>query len=253
MWNIAVNTLKEIIRNKFLYLILVFALLFIILSVSLWKLTIGESDKVILDFWMALIEIFGIIWVLFVGSQLLFKEIEWKTIFLILSKPIQRYEFIVWKFLWFAGVILIITFLQSLLFLWVLFLKNIPIDILVLFSLFFIVLKLFILIGLVLFFSTFISPILTIIITMMVYLISHSFSILISLFESFQYLVLVKIASFIQLLFPPFEALNIKDTIGSFITFELIYFLSNTLYSIVYLILILLFTCLIFNKKKFEN
>jgi len=134
-----------------------------------------------------------------------------------------------------------------------LFLKNIPIDILVLFSLFFIVLKLFILIGLVLFFSTFISPILTIIITMMVYLISHSFSILISLFESFQYLVLVKIASFIQLLFPPFEALNIKDTIGSFITFELIYFLSNTLYSIVYLILILLFTCLIFNKKKFEN
>ena len=253
MWNIAVNTLKEIIRNKFLYLILIFALLFIILSVSLGKLTIGESEKIILDFWIALIEIFWVIGVLFVWSQLLFKEIEWKTIFLILSKPIQRYEFILGKFFGFAGVITLITLLQSILFLLVLFIKNIPIDSLVLFSLFFILLKLFILIGLVLFFSTFISPILTIFITIMVYLIAHSFSVLISLFQSFQYNSLAIWVWFVQLAFPPFEALNIKDTIGTFITFSGMYFVQNIAYAIVYLAVILVFTCLIFNKKKFEN
>ena len=253
MWNIAVNTLKEIIRNKFLYLILIFALLFIILSVSLGKLTIGESEKIILDFWIALIEIFWVIGVLFVWSQLLFKEIEWKTIFLILSKPIQRYEFILGKFFGFAGVITLITLLQSILFLLVLFIKNIPIDSLVLFSLFFIILKLFILIGLVLFFSTFISPILTIFITIMVYLIAHSFSVLISLFQSFQYNSLAIWVWFVQLAFPPFEALNIKDTIGTFITFSGMYFVQNIAYAIVYLAVILVFTCLIFNKKKFEN
>jgi ABC-type transport system involved in multi-copper enzyme maturation permease subunit len=46
-----------------------------------------------------MIEIFSFISVLFVGSQLLFKEVDGKTIFLILSKPINRYEFIIGKFL----------------------------------------------------------------------------------------------------------------------------------------------------------
>ncbi len=253
MWNIALNTFKEIIRNKLLYTIIVFAFLFLILSIALWKLTIGEGDKIILDFWIALIEIFWLIWVLFVGSQLVFKEIEWKTIFLILSKPIQRYEFILWKFIGFSWVIFMITLLQSLLFLVVLFVKNIPIDILVLFALFFIFLKLLILVALVLFFSTFISPILTILVTVMVYLIAHSFSLLISLFETFQNTFFVSIAFGIQVLFPPFEALNIKDLIGSALVFSPLYFVENIVYSIFYTSLILLFTCLIFNRKKFEN
>jgi len=61
MWNIALNTFKEIVRNKFLYLILFFAFLFILLSLALEKLTIGEGDKVIVDFGLAMIEIFGLI------------------------------------------------------------------------------------------------------------------------------------------------------------------------------------------------
>ena len=124
MINIALNTFKEIIRNKFLYLILVFAFLFIIFSISLGKLTIWENSKIIVDFGISMIEIFGFIWVIFIWSQLLFKEIEWKTIFLILSKPIKRYEFILWKFLGFSLVIFIIVFLQSILYIWVLFLSE---------------------------------------------------------------------------------------------------------------------------------
>ena len=53
----------------------------------------------IVDFGIAMIEIFGLIGVLFVGSQLLFKEVEGKTIFLILSKPIARKDFILGKYL----------------------------------------------------------------------------------------------------------------------------------------------------------
>jgi len=64
-----------------------------------------------------MIEIFGIIGVLFVGSQLLFKEVEGKTIFLILSKPIKRRDFILGKFFGFSGTILLIIFLQAALYL----------------------------------------------------------------------------------------------------------------------------------------
>ncbi len=253
MINIALNTFKEIVRNKFLYLILVFAFLFIIFSISLWKLTIWEDIKVITDFWIAMIEIFWFIGVLFVGSQLLFKEIEGKTIFLILSKPIKRYEFILWKFLWFGMIIFLITFLQSLLYLLVLFFKEIQIDVLILFSLLFIFFKLLILVAIVLFFSTFMSTILTIIVSIMIYFVSHSFSLLLDLLHKTQITFLEIFWKILQLLFPPFEALNIKDYIWSFINFPPSFFIQNTIYSIFYLFLVLFFTVLIFNRKKFEN
>jgi len=76
MLNIALNTFREIVRNKFLYLIIFFAFAFIIFSFSIGSLTIGDDEKVIVDFGLAMIEIFGLIGVLFVGSQLLFKEVE---------------------------------------------------------------------------------------------------------------------------------------------------------------------------------
>lgn len=253
MINIALNTFKEIVRNKFLYLILVFAFLFIIFSISLGKLTIGEDSKVVTDFGIAMIEIFGLVGVLFVGSQLLFKEIEGKTIFLILSKPIKRYEFILGKFFGFGLVITLITALQSILYLIVLYAKGIEIDSLILLSLLFIYFKLIILIALVLFFSTFMSTILTIIVSIMVYFVSHSFSLLLDLAMKVKSEWLIVFTKVLQLGFPPLEALNTKDFIGSFTQFGSIYFIQNSIYSIVYLVIILFFTVLIFNKKKFEN
>ncbi len=61
MLNIALNTFKEIVRNKFLYLILVFAFAFIAFSLLLGKLTIGDDAKVITDFGLAMIEIFSLL------------------------------------------------------------------------------------------------------------------------------------------------------------------------------------------------
>ncbi|MDP2090390.1 MAG: ABC transporter permease [Candidatus Gracilibacteria bacterium] len=253
MINIALNTFKEIVRNKFLYLILFFAFVFIVFSMALGKLTIGDDTKIIVDFGLAMIEIFGLVGVLFVGSQLLFKEIEGKTIFLILSKPIQRYEFILGKFFGFSATIFLIIFLQSILFLIVLLIKDIEITKLIAFSLLFTFFKLEILLGLVFFFSTFMSNILTILVSLMIYFLSHSFSILQDIAYKTGNVVAVYFTKGLQLLFPPFEALNIKDIIGSFENFHLNFFLFNSAYSIVYLTIILFFTIQIFNRKKFEN
>jgi hypothetical protein len=120
--------------------------------------------------------------------------------------------------------------LQALLFIVVLLIKNIPLESLVLLSIVFIYLKLLILVGLVLFFSTFISPILTIIISLLVYFISHTYSLLITLFESLQLQAGIYFTKVFQLLFPPFEALNFKDSIGTFIVYEPMYFVLNGFY-----------------------
>ncbi len=253
MFNIATNTFKEIVRNKFLYLILFFAFVFIVFSISLWKLTIWDDQKIIVDFWLAMIEIFWIVGVLFVWSQLLFKEIEWKTIFLILSKPIKRYEFIVGKFLGFSGTIFLIILLQSILFLAVLIMKDIAIDYLIVWSLIFTFFKLEILLWIVFFLSTFMSNMLTILVALMVYFLSHSFSLLLTMAERTKNEIVVYFTQGLQLIFPPLEALNIKDVIGNFREFSINFFIFNSFYSIVYLAIILVLTVLIFERKKFES
>ena len=253
MLNIAKNTFKEIVRNRFLYLILFFAFVFILFSLALGKLTIGESEKVIVDFGLGMIEIFGLIGVLFVGSQLLFKEIEGKTIFLILSKPIKRQDFILGKFFGFSATIFLIVFLQAILYLWVLFMSWISITNLILWSLVFTYLKLEILLAIVFFFSTFMSNIMTILVSLMVYLISHNFSLLLDLLYRSWQESLVQVWRIIQLLFPPMQALNIKDVIGSFSEFSIKFFMFNGFYSAMYILIILFFTVQIFSRKTFED
>lgn len=252
MINIALNTFREIVRNKFLYLILVFAAVFILFSLSMWAISLWNDDKVIVDFGLAMIEVFGLIGVLFVGSQLLFNEIEGKTIFLILSKPIKRSDFILWKFLWFSITIGLIIFVQSLLFLFMLMIKGIDIQGLILFSLLFSFVKLEILLSIVIFFSTFMSNMLTIVVSLLVYFISHSFSLVIDMMVRAKSVAWVYFAQGVSLLFPPLEAINIKEVIGSFQDFSSFYLFSNLLYSVCYIVVIMLLSIVIFNRKKFE-
>jgi len=236
-----------------LYLILFFAFVFILFSLALWKLTIGESDKVVVDFGLGMIEIFGLIWVLFVGSQLLFKEIEGKTIFLILSKPIKRQDFILGKFFGFSGTIALIVGLQSLLYLAVLFFQWIEINSLILWALLFTFLKLEVLLAIVFFFSSFMSNIMTIMMSLMVYLISHSFSLILDLFVRFQDIVLFRAIQVFQLFFPPLEAMNVKWLIGSFSNFSFQFFAFNSLYAFMYITILLFLTVQIFARKTFED
>ena len=253
MINIAINTFREIVRNKFLYMIIFFAFVFILLSITLGTLSMWDDNKIIVDFWMSMIEVFWIVWVLFVWSQLLFKEIEWKTIFLILSKPIRRYEFILGKFIWFSLAILIIVLFQTILYLLVLLFKEIDITKTIIFSIVFTFLKLELLLALVFFFSSFMSNIITILVSILFYLSGHSFWILLDLVNRTKNDFLIYATKMLQLVFPPYEALNIKNYIWAIEEFSYKFFLYNGAYSIVYLIIILYFTIIIFNKKKFET
>lgn len=253
MWNIAINTFREIVRNKFLYLILFFAVVFIIFSVALGKLTLWDDEKVIVDFWLSMIEIFWLIGVLFVWSQLLFKEIEGKTIFLILSKPIKRWEFILGKFVWFSLAITLIVLFQWIVFLGVLLLKGIDIEFLVILSILFTYFKLEILLSLVFFLSTFMSNILTILVAIMVYFLSHSFSLLLDLVHRLGNVVAIYFTKWLQLLFPPLESLNTKDLIWSFEVMTPHIYLYTSLYSLAYIFLALFFSVIIFNRKNFER
>src|SRR4029450_7537202 len=96
---IAQNTFREAIRDRILYLLLVFALLMIAASRVVSVLTVGDEDKTINDLGLAAIGLFGVLTAIFVGIGLVFKEIDRRTIYTIVTKPIHRHQFIIGKYL----------------------------------------------------------------------------------------------------------------------------------------------------------
>ena len=106
---IALNTFREAIRDRILYLLLVFALLMIASSRVIGMLTVGDQDKIIKDIGLAAIGLFGVLTAIFVGVGLVFKEIERRTIFTIVTKPIHRHQFILGKYLGLVLTLLVNT------------------------------------------------------------------------------------------------------------------------------------------------
>jgi ABC-type transport system involved in multi-copper enzyme maturation permease subunit len=95
--SIAANTFRETIRNKVLYAIMAFALFVIGITYFLADLSVGELARIIADIGLACIHVFGVIMAVFIGITLISQEVERKTIYLVLSTPVPRWEFIVGK------------------------------------------------------------------------------------------------------------------------------------------------------------
>jgi len=96
--SIGLNTFRETLREKLLYNLLIFALLMIGSSMLLSRLTLGDANRLILDLGLASINLFGVVIAIFVGIGLVSKEIDKKTIYTIVSKPVPRYEFLLGKY-----------------------------------------------------------------------------------------------------------------------------------------------------------
>ncbi|MCH8082859.1 MAG: ABC transporter permease [Myxococcales bacterium] len=105
IWAIAVNTAREAIRNKLLYTFLFFALAMMLFGVVLATISYVERERMMQDFAFASIRLFSVAIAIFVGVGLIHKDIDRRTVYTILSKPLSRAEFLIGKF---TGLVLII-------------------------------------------------------------------------------------------------------------------------------------------------
>jgi ABC-type transport system involved in multi-copper enzyme maturation permease subunit len=99
IWALAYNTYREAVRDRVLYSILFFAIAVIALSLALQEVTVGDRDKVVRSVAQGSIAAFGSIIAMFLGISLVWKEVERKTVYTILSKPISRWMFVLGKYL----------------------------------------------------------------------------------------------------------------------------------------------------------
>jgi len=96
---IGLNTFREAIRNKVLYSLLFFAVLVILGSLAFGSLSVHEEVRLTTDLGLAGMSLFAVIIAIFIGVNLVYKELERKTIYSLIPKPIHRYQFILGKFI----------------------------------------------------------------------------------------------------------------------------------------------------------
>ena len=104
---IAKNTFRETIRDRILNTILVFAVLLIGASILLGQLSAGQDVKIIKDLGLAAMALFGLFIAIFIGVGLVAREIERRSIYAILAKPVRRHEFIIGKYLGLVGTLVV--------------------------------------------------------------------------------------------------------------------------------------------------
>jgi ABC-type transport system involved in multi-copper enzyme maturation permease subunit len=104
---VAWHVFKEGVRDRVLYAIVAFALLLVAASLLIGQITAGEDVKIIKDLGLATIELAGILMTVFIGVGLVAREIDRRSIFALLTKPLARWEFIIGKYLGLVLTILV--------------------------------------------------------------------------------------------------------------------------------------------------
>ncbi len=264
IWIVAKNTFTEAIRDRVLYSLVFFAILMIVSSLIIGTISAEQYNKIVKDFALTAISIFGIILSVFLGIGLVYKEIEKKTVYNIFSKPLYRYQFIIGKYLGLSVTILIITismFVVSILL--VLYIETKYKDFIEFYykghfysefvvAVYFQYLEFLILIGIALVFSSFTTPILSIIMTLLAFVVGR-FSSDIRLFaeEVKNPAVSVVVEVFYRVI-PNLEKFNFRSeaVYGGEITLNLI--ASTTAYAVIYGCILLFLSIIIFEKREFK-
>jgi len=162
--SIAFNTFREAVRERVLYNLIFFALLITAASVLVGQISIGIERIVLVNLGLSAISLFGIVIAIFIGIGLVWKEMEKRTLYTLLARPVRRWEFIVGKFLGLVGTLVVnaalmaVGFFAALYYLVHAFDRS---DLHLLAALYFIILQFIVVTALALLFSSFSSPLLS--------------------------------------------------------------------------------------------
>ena len=173
VWVVAQNTFREAVRDKLLYNLLLFAAAMIASSVVLAKLHIGYDERIYRDVGLGAIAFFGVLIAIFVGINLVYREIALKTVYSMLAKPVHRWEFLVGKYLGLLVLLGVEVALMSGFFLGVLWFKESSITSGMFSAIFLIFLELSLVTAVAIFFSSFTTPYLAGMFTVALWIIGH--------------------------------------------------------------------------------
>jgi ABC-type transport system involved in multi-copper enzyme maturation permease subunit len=262
---IALSVFKESVRDRVLYNLVFFSVLLIASSFFLGQLTAGQDVKIIKDLGLAATAVFGLFIAIFIGIGLVSKEVERKSIYALLAKPISRPQFILGKY---AGLVLTlavnVTVMTIALYAVLGYMTwmtpaqsqagwDAPgIDLALLKALFLIFVELMLITALALFFSTFSTPLLSAALTFGLYIVGHFNADL----RNFENVVDSKTAAWLARalyhVLPDLSAFDVKTQVVHALPVPAGYLALTTGYGLAYIAMLLLVATLIFSRRDFK-
>ncbi len=249
VYEIAVNTFKETIRNHVLYVVLLFVVLLIVLSVSFGDWSVFARIQVIEDFGLATMSISGLLLAVFIGVGMLGKEISLKTVYHVVTKPIRRHQFIIGKYTGLISVLALNYAIMSFFFIGTLFCFGGQMGWPLATSLICIGTEMAVIISAALFFSTFTSPILAALFSLAFYCGGHLNDLLSANIASQSWSLFPAVLKVLYYILPNLEHFNVRNHVVYNIALPAGYLPLAIGYGFLYVFLFLVLSCVIFGKK----
>ncbi len=252
---VALNTFREAVRDRVLYNLVFFALLMMVAAIAVGQISIGIEQIVIVSLGLSAISVIGLLISVFLGVALVSKEMDKRTLHALLAKPVRRWEFLLGKF---GGLVLTLavnTAAMALgLLLALLYVKHSleRSDATVLVAVYFILLKLALIVALALLFSCFTTPLLAILFTAGLYIVGLYVQELRNLPLELLSPAMTAFTKWLSYLLPNFENFNVMAMAahGRAVPGALI--LQNTLYTLVYCTIVLAIASVVFSRRNLK-
>jgi len=252
---VALNTFREAVRDRVLYNLVFFALLLMAAAVAVGQISIGIEETVIVSLGLSAISVMGLLISIFIGVALVSKEMDKRTLYALLAKPLRRWEFLLGKF---GGLVLTLAVntaaMAAGLLLVMLYVKHSLErgETAVLVAVYFIWLKLALVVALALMFSCFTTPLLAILFTVGLYIVGLYVQELRNLPVEVMSPAMAAFTKWLSYLLPNFENFNVMAMAahGRAVPGALI--LQNTLYTVIYCAIVLTAAAAVFSRRNLK-
>lgn len=248
IFSIAKNTFRETIRDKILYTIFGFSLVFILSDLFFAEISLNDP-AMIKAFGLASLYLFGSVITIFLASSIIYKEIERRTLYFVLSKPVKRSQVIIGKFAGLLSAIIVTSLLMAIIYLGVIWYATGIFDSLALFAILFQLIESALFIAVLIFFSSFSAPLPSILSAVMLLFAGHMLP---SALENIKSIggITYQIALAACYILPNLEKFNIRNLVVHNISIPPAAIIFVILYASFYISFLLVLASLIFKKRE---
>jgi ABC-type transport system involved in multi-copper enzyme maturation permease subunit len=252
---VAWNTFREAVRDRVLYNLVFFALLMMAAAILVGQISIGIEEIVIINLGLSAISVIGLLMAIFIGVGLVSKEMDKRTLYALLAKPVRRWEFLVGKF---GGLVMTLAVntvaMTAGLFAALFYVKHAlaRTDAVSLVAVYFILLKLALVVALALLFSCFTTPLLAILFTAGLY-VAGLFVQQMRNFNSDMTAQAVRtLLRWLSYLLPNFENFDVMAQVAHGRSIPAALVAQNTAYAALYCAIVLLAAAAIFSRRNLK-
>jgi ABC-type transport system involved in multi-copper enzyme maturation permease subunit len=171
---IAVNTFREAIRDRILYLFIGFAIIMVISTKLFGMLTVGDESKIVKDIGLAAMQFFSMLIAVMMSMLLISREVDNRTVFNILSKPVRRWQFILGKYLGLVAIVAVNLLLITLVLMVMVLIYTGQFDPMLVFAAFMTMLEMSVVAAFATLFAVLTRPILGSLMTLAMFIVGHT-------------------------------------------------------------------------------